>query len=165
MSTDKLYTVAEAAALAGVSASTVRNWAGQFAGHLSIGANPPPGTERLFAAGDVAILQQIQQLRLQHVSYSEIPDRLQAIDQTDLQPYIDVAAEPPPAPPEPTQDIVTALAIIQAIDGRYSELERRIANQEANQNSRFVWFAYGILAGLLLAVFAVLFLWLGSLAH
>lgn len=155
------YTVAQAAALAGVSPSSVRNWCGQFAGHLSSGASPAPGQERLLSPADVAILQQIAQWRSQRQGYDLIAQQLAALPTNDLQPYVDVEpVEEPieepaplqPAPLQPTNEAITALALVAAIDSRYSRLETRIEELEHKQVSRVTSLGWGVIIGLSLAL-------------
>lgn len=166
MSTDRLYSVADVAAIAGVSASSIRNWSGQFADYLSPGANPPPGTERIFTETDAAVLQQIQQLRRQHVGYSDIPARLQVLDVTSMETFIDLSPSTPvTSPTEAPQDVVNALSIVEAIDRRYTALEARLSSYERDQASKLTWFVWGVLAGLAITLIAILAILLGNLAR
>jgi DNA-binding transcriptional MerR regulator len=155
MPTDR-YTVAQAAALAGVSPSSVRNWCAQFAAHLSSGASPAPGEERLLSPADVAILQQVAQWRAQRMGYDVILQQLADLSTDELQPYIEVAPTLEPAPlQQPTGDVTTAIQLIEAIDQRYSSLQLRMEQYERGMNSRLTWFAWGLLGGLGLALFVI----------
>ena len=98
------YSPAQAAAMVGVSASTIRAWCKEFSGYLSDNANPQPGTDRALLPGDVAILQRVKELR---EGGAGIVDILQALTESPteaLQPYIDSAVTPPPPlPVTPTE--------------------------------------------------------------
>jgi len=156
------YTVAQAAALAGVSPSSVRNWCAQFAQYLSSGASPAPGEERLLTGADVAILQQVAQWRAQRQGYDAILQQLADLSTEDLQPYIEVAPTLEPAPLQPaTNEILTAVTLIEAIDARYSRIEARLIEVERRQVSGLTSLGWGIIIGLLIAlvVFALILLY------
>ena len=58
-----VYNVSQAAAIVGVSPSSLRNWCKQYAAHLSPSASPPAGSERVLTPADVATLQHIKAQR------------------------------------------------------------------------------------------------------
>lgn len=156
------HTVSQAATMIGVSPSTIRSWASTFADHLSPGASPTAGNERLFTVADVAILQTVKAHRDTGASYDQINSRLQAIDPTDLQPYIDIVpVTPAPTPTDSPQALQMALQFIQAIDDRTSPLQRQIERIESNQSSRFTFFVFGFICGALVVLVAILALSLG----
>ena len=162
------YNVSEAAAIVGISPSSMRNWCTQFGVHLSAGASPSPGVERVLNDNDVAILQQIHQWCSEHRTYEQIAALLAELDTATLQPYVEVIATEDPTPEtkptEAPQDLITALAILQSINDRYNQLERRIEAQETKPNSEITAFALGILAAGVVLLIAVALFWLGSLA-
>jgi DNA-binding transcriptional MerR regulator len=157
------YTPTAAAGIVGISVSSLRNWCAQFADHLSPEAHPPTGQERKLSAQDLAILQRIKDLRAQGMETAAIKATLQTEDTTALQPYIDVAPQPPTAP------AVTAVAPIEqpatealqiaftTITDRITGIEQRIENA-----SRITLFAMGVLTGVLLVVAALLLLYTGA---
>ena len=65
-------TVAEASDRLGVSETTIRKWASEFAGDLSQEANPGKGQPRHFSDEDMIVLITIAQQRSANVSYEDI---------------------------------------------------------------------------------------------
>lgn len=162
------YTPTAAAGIVGISVSSLRNWCAQFADHLSPEAHPPTGQERKLSAQDLAILQRIKDLRAQGMETAAIKATLQTEDTTALQPYIDVAPQPPTAP------AVTAVAPIEqpatealqiaftTITERIASIEQRIETRDKENASRITLFAMGVLTGVLLVVAALLLLYTGA---
>lgn len=70
------YTPTQTARHAGISPNTVRLWAKTYAELLSEHANPPVGVDRSFTASDVAMMQEIAQLRSNNISIADIKERL-----------------------------------------------------------------------------------------
>lgn len=147
------YTVAQAAALAGVSPTSVRNWCAQFAQYLSPGASPPAGEERLLTAGDVATLQQIAQWRQQRMGYDAIAQGLAELPTEELQVTIDVQPVQEEQILQPAaNEVLTAVTLINAIDARYSRLEDRLVEVERRQVTGLTSFGWGFTAGLFVAL-------------
>jgi len=147
------YTVAQAAALAGVSPTSVRNWCAQFAQYLSSSAAPPAGTERMLTPADVATLQQIAQWRQQRMGYDSIALQLAELPTEELQITIDAQpVQETTALQQPTSEVVTAVTLIEAIDARYSRLEVRLIEVERRQVSGATTFGWGFIAGLAVAL-------------
>ena len=157
------YTPTAAAALVGVSVSSLRNWCRDFADNLSEGARPPTGTERKLTAQDIAILQRVKELRAQGMATGEIKTTLQVEDTTDLQPYVDVAPITPApvatTPTESPQSSELALQVVSIVNEQITAIQARIEGMERKQASTINTFLLGLVAGLLLALVAgVLFL-------
>lgn len=165
----KLYTPAAAAALISVSPSTLRNWCGQFKAHLSPGATPEPGAERILTEQDVVILQRVKELRDQYRSYDDIARDLETAPPTDDTIYIDsTSTEPPQQPPtalQPVTGIDTALQVMTAIAAQRDDLQRQIDAIKTEQISRLQWFVYGVAVGILLVLGAAGVVWLGMTAR
>ena len=151
-----VYNVSSAAAVVGVSPSTLRNWIRQYAAHLSPGATPAPGSERILNDSDVAKLQFVKTQHDQLRDYDTINAEL-AQAPTDLAttPYIDVQATAKPTEalqPAPVAtvgaDVLQALQLIA--DERYDDLVRRVADMETKQKDRFTWFVFGLLCGVVI---------------
>jgi len=171
----KRYTPTEAASVIGISPNSLRNWCATFKEHLSEGATPAPGIDRILTDKDVGILQRVKELRAEHRTYDYIKNELATMPvETELAPYIDVQpattapAKPPEAPPAPTVDTVP-LELVQALqslaDDRYNALQQRLEGLEAKQGNRLQWFMFGLLAGLLLAIVGIGVVWLGMVAR
>lgn len=165
------YNVSAAAAIVGASPSTIRNWIKTFAPYLSPGASPQAGAERILTPADVATLQYIKTQRDALKDYDMIVAELTAMPPgAALQPYIDVqaTATQPEAPQSPAVGIGSAdvlLALQSLADERYSLLQKQIDATNAVQGDRLTWFAYGLLAGLLLALVGIGVVWLGWAAR
>lgn len=150
------YNVSQAAAIVGVSPSSLRNWCRQYAAHLSPGASPPAGTERVLTPADVATLQYIKAQRDALKDYDAIIAELSTMPlDVAATPYIDVEATlQPTAPPQQPQaplQAVDVLAALQSIaDDRYSQLQRRLDDMERRQGDKVLWFAFGVVVGVLL---------------
>ena len=165
------YNVSQAAAVIGASPSTVRNWCKQYAAHLSPGASPQAGAERILTPVDVATLQYIKAQRDAMKDYDTIIAELAVMPVDDaIEPYIDIQATA--TPPEPLQPPTVATMpsdVLQALqslaDDRYSQLQQRIEQMEAKQSDRMMVFAFGVLAGLLLAIVGIVVVWLGLMAR
>jgi len=166
------YTPTAAAAMIGISVSTLRNYCTTFKSLLSPDAAPPAGTERRLMPADVATLQRVKELRDQGMTTADIvatlQSRLQTEDTTTLQPYIDTQLAPAAAPvaaaiTAPTNSLQTEL---QTIQRQIGELEAR-RREDADQRARMItMFAAGVVAGLLLAAVAIMAInagaWLGG---
>ena len=163
------YTPTAAAALVGVSVSSLRNWCRDFADNLSEGASPPTGTERKLTAQDIAILQRVKDLRGQGMTTDDIKAALQTEDVTALQPpYIDVqptAALQPTPPvkaaegPQPIELYATVLQSVGALQARMDALQAQQDSQARAATGRVTLFAVGVLVGLVLALIVVGVLW------
>ena len=165
------YNVSQAAAVIGASPSTVRNWCKQYAAHLSPGASPQAGAERILTPVDVATLQYIKAQRDAMKDYDTIIAELAVMPVDDaIEPYIDIQATA--TPPEPLQpptvatmpsDVLQALQIV--VDSRHDALIARIEAMEAKRGDNLQWFVFGIVTGvILIGVVAAIVLagaWLG----
>lgn len=172
------YTPTAAAAMIGISVSTLRNYCSQFKELLSPDAAPPAGTERRLTPADVATLQRVKELRGQGMAPAAIVATLQASLQTEdastLQPYIDsTTTDFQPAQAQPTaQELVPAttqaielysaiLTHTTALQSRMDAMQAQIDSQARAGASRFTLFVAGILIGLVVALIIVGVLWLG----
>lgn len=168
----KRYTPTEAAGVIGISPNSLRNWCATFKEHLSEGATPAPGIDRILTDKDVGILQRVKEMRAEHRTYEFIKNELATMPvETDLAPYIDATIEPATSP-EPLQAPTVAtlpLELVQALqslaDDRYSALQQQIDAIGAAQSNRMVWFMFGLLAGLLLAIVGIVVVWLGLMVR
>jgi DNA-binding transcriptional MerR regulator len=74
-----LYRIGEASAQLGLqdkNSNTLRSWVEEFKEFLGSSANPEPGKPRFFTEDDMRVLRTIRDLRVNHLPYSEIKDRL-----------------------------------------------------------------------------------------
>lgn len=168
----RYHTPKAAAALLDISVSSLRNYCATYKAFLSAAASPLPGIERRLSDHDVAMLQRVVELRRQGMDTNGIVATLQTEDTTTLQsPYIDAAIEPatPPEPPQAPPVATLPIELVQALqslsDERYSALQRQIDAIGAAQSNRMVWFMFGFLAGLLLAIVGIVVVWLGLMAR
>jgi len=165
------YTPKAAAALLNISVSSLRNHCATFGNFLSADASPAPGIERKLSDHDIAVLQRIRELRATGLDTAGIIAALKTEDTTTLQPYIDAAIEPATPqealqlPTAPTLHADVLLALQSLADERYSLLQKQIDATNAVQGDRLTWFAYGLLAGLLLALVGIGVVWLGMVAR
>lgn len=84
-----LYRIGEASAQLGLqdkNSNTLRSWVEEFKEFLGASANPEPGKPRFFTEDDMRVLRTVRDLRVNHLPYSEIKDRLahgaHAVEQT-----------------------------------------------------------------------------------
>ena len=161
------YTPTAAAAVIGISVSSLRNYCSQFKGLLSPDASPPAGVERRLTPADVATLQRIKELRGQGMAPAAIVATLQASLQTEdtatLQPYIDSTTTDQELAPATTQAIELYSAILShttALQARMDAMQAQIDSQARAGASRFTLFVAGILIGLVVALIIVGVLWL-----
>lgn len=147
------HTVTTAAALTGLSVSSLRNYCTQFAPLLSEGASPGPGVERLLTDQDVAILQRCKELRRAGQTVDEVIAQLQSEDTGSLQTYIDVVAIPvvdsPQTALESPQLPAHALTAITALQKQMDAIQA--AQVEANnaRAGQVTMYVAGIITGLL----------------
>lgn len=161
------YNVSAAAAVVGVSPSTLRNWLRQYAKHLSDGATPPPGQDRILTDADVAKLQFVKAQRDALKDYPDIAAELAAMPaDTALQPYIDVTPSTPVATPTPalqqpaiSADLVQALQMIVARQD--SDLQRQIDEIRETSIQRYQGFVLGILVGVIITAIVLALVWAG----
>lgn len=153
-----VYNVSQAAAVVGVSPSSLRNWCKQYAAYLSPGASPQPGAERVLSPADVATLQHIKAQRDQLKDYDTIIAELATMPVEALAaPYIDATAtvEAPQAITAALQATDVLQALQTLADDRYSALQRRVEAVETRQGDNMAWFMFGVVAGVLLAAVAI----------
>jgi DNA-binding transcriptional MerR regulator len=88
-----LYRIGEASAQLGLqdkNSNTLRSWVEEFKDFLGASANPDPGRPRFFTEDDMRVLRTVRDLRINHLPYSEIKDRLAkgayAVEQQDASP-------------------------------------------------------------------------------
>lgn len=131
------YRPVDAAELLGVSTSTLRRWAQDFAEHLSASASPDAGSRRRFTTRDIAVLRHAKALLDARNATPAVNDLLRLEDFGDLE--ADQAAEAPATPPQ-AQDASTALVSLlgsQVITAqadqaqRVTYLEQRLASVES----------------------------------
>lgn len=156
---DPTHSVASAAAVVGVSASQIRNWAAQFADHLSPLANPGPGQPRQLTQSDLAILQAVKELRAHGVAYDDIPAQLP--DQAaSLTPYIEIQTIPTAQNALESRIDANQVALLvesrfQGIQAQIEQLSRAQAAQERQQVSKITTFAAGLIVGMVLVFLVV----------
>lgn len=152
----KRYTPTEAATVIGISPNSLRNWCASFKDHLSEGATPAPGTDRILTDRDIGILQRVKELRAEHRTYDYIKTELATMPPGEaIEPYIDVQAtvkpvEAPQLPTAPTLHADVLMALQSLADERFSQLQQRVTDMETGQSDRLQWFMFGIVAGILL---------------
>jgi DNA-binding transcriptional MerR regulator len=74
-----LYRIGEASTQLGLqdkNSNTLRSWVEEFKDFLGAAANPEPGRPRFFTEDDMRVLRTVRDLRLNHLPYTEIKDRL-----------------------------------------------------------------------------------------
>ena len=74
-----LYRIGEASAQLGLqdkNSNTLRSWVEEFKEFLGSSANPEPGKPRFFTEDDMRVLRTVRDLRVNHLPYSEIKERL-----------------------------------------------------------------------------------------
>lgn len=165
------YTPTAAAALVGISVSTLRNYCSQFKGLLSPEAAPPAGQERRLSDQDIAVLQRVKEMRAQGMDTANIVATLQGEDAGALQPYIDSTTtdlQAPPSPTEPAPPPAQAVELYSAIvahttalQARLDAMQQQIDSQARQGASRVTLVALGFLAGLTIALIIIGVLWLG----
>jgi len=74
-----LYRIGEASAQLGLqdkNSNTLRSWVEEFKEYLGSSANPEPGKPRFFTEDDMRVLRTVRDLRVNHLPYSDIKERL-----------------------------------------------------------------------------------------
>ncbi len=74
-----LYRIGEASAQLGLqdkNSNTLRSWVEEFKNFLGSSANPESGKPRFFTEDDMQVLRTVRDLRLNHLPYGEIKERL-----------------------------------------------------------------------------------------
>src|ERR1035441_4178061 len=74
-----LYRIGEASAqldLYDKNSNTLRSWVEEFKDFLGSSANPEAGKPRFFTEDDMRVLRTVRDLRINHLPYSEIKERL-----------------------------------------------------------------------------------------
>ena len=142
-----MYTVGQVAKAVGISDSAVRQWADEYAAHLSDGANPPKGETRKFDEEDIAVLQTVSVLREQLVGHEQIHERLDEGERLEPapgeRPAVDEADEADEAQDQRAGGSDTALVTeqfaealrrqdsrLQSLTDRLIEAEKRAAAAE-----------------------------------
>ncbi|MBX7254447.1 MAG: MerR family transcriptional regulator [Candidatus Promineofilum sp.] len=99
-----MYSVLQAARYAGVSSSTIRNWAVDYGEFLSPGASPPAGQPRQFSEEDMRVFSTVAVLRGQLVEPVDI--RAALSDGRRMEPVA-----PPPDDAPAAEDVTPASAV------------------------------------------------------
>lgn len=121
-----MYTVAQIARHLGVSGTTIRNYAAEFAAYLSASATPPPGEPRQFNDDDLSVLETIYILRTQLASAEDIISALESGQRLETtRPADDSGAEE--AAPQ-TAAFTTALTVLET---RLDKLENKLDEERA----------------------------------
>jgi DNA-binding transcriptional MerR regulator len=118
---EQTYTPSAVSKMIGVSAATLRRYAGAFSEHLSDKAKVE-GKKRYYTYQDVLILSRIRDLVRSRTPESEIPQLLQVIDPGETLP------EPP------TQE--TALEIID-LNQKFNDLQTAIMSAQQEQSAQY----------------------------
>jgi DNA-binding transcriptional MerR regulator len=132
------YSVSQIAQHLGRSGNTVRNRGERFADFLSPGANPPGDAPREYNDDDLLIMQTIEALYRQQLSYDEIEARLDAGERLEIE------GPPPKAKRKAgqaqdqtavvTQEFAAALqqqdSQIQRLQSRIDDLTDRLVDAE-----------------------------------
>lgn len=74
-----LYRIGEASMLLDLhdkNSNTLRSWVEEFKDFLGASANPEPGRPRFFTEDDLRVLRTVRDLRMNHLPYNEIRERL-----------------------------------------------------------------------------------------
>lgn len=129
--------VGEIAIQLGVDRNTIRNWCKRYAAHLSEGANPSTGSERLLTTRDVNVLTYIQSAVNDGVNHDEITVRLgeKTFNAHEIDIVVGESQDEPVQPPEaPQTPLETSLAttdspamlpmVLTSIEARLQSLER-----------------------------------------
>ncbi len=85
-----LYRPAEVAQLLGISAATLRRWSNRFADFLVLNdGGSEGGSHRRYTSEDVAVLQRVQELLDQGLTYEQVTDQLTQDHMSDKSPELD----------------------------------------------------------------------------
>jgi len=124
-----MATVAQIVKRLGISATSVRSYAGLFADHLSPGAKPGAGHKRAFTEDDVRVLATARALLAEGLTYEQVGDRLAG----GIALLEGVEVPPPPEPkPEPASTALVPVSTVQVLVQQHSqELARAIAERDA----------------------------------
>ena len=139
MTDQKLYTPAEAAQHTNASAATIRRYSDRFAKHLSPAASPGKGKPRLYSVKDVYMLQAINRLSAQQLTYEQIEAELEQAeplpDNLTLEP--EKGAEPElPAPYAIMQSQAEALQRLAAQGEQVQALGSQISALASTQSEQ-----------------------------
>jgi DNA-binding transcriptional MerR regulator len=158
--------VGEIALQLGVDRNTIRNWCRRYAAHLSEGANPPPGGQRIFTTRDANVLAYIHTAMNDGVNHDEIAIRLGektfnegeidiVVGETPVQPTTPV--EMPPETTRPASDAPEAPILLPVL---LTSIDKRIDALERAQQHGMTMFWRGAVLGLIgaLALFTVAYL-------
>lgn len=130
---EKLYQPHDVAALLGVSPSSLRNAAGEWADLLSDYANPPGEDprkrKRLYTAKDVAIIERILDLRKRGVPPEQIAEQL-AVDPPLATLGTDEQVEAPAATSERRLALDPFVQLAQAQLGQIEDVLERLRTVE-----------------------------------
>ena len=139
MAEEKIYTPAEAAQHTNASAATIRRYSDRFAKHLSPAASPGKGKPRLYSVKDVYMLQAINRLSAQQLTYEQIEAELEQAeplpDNLTLEP--EKGAEPElPAPYAIMQSQAEALQRLAAQGEQVQALGSQISALASTQSEQ-----------------------------
>ena len=167
--TVKRFSPKAAAQVVGIGASTVRNWAGEYAEFLSPTANPGDGQPRSFTESDLAVLQVVKELRTREALTAEqVLHRLRELPAGDLQqPYIEAPEQPAESPQDaqqPRPDVqlpAVRVDVATLIDSRFATLleqqqsmSRDIASMRSERHGA-IMLAVGVGIGVIVMLVAI----------
>ena len=112
------FTVTQSARAAGISASTVRLWAKEYAEYLSPGARPGKGEQRLFAPDDIAIFKTVRAIRESGGNTDQI---IAALDAGERLETTQETPQDVPGQASGTQTALLPMELIQAIVTPYKQ--------------------------------------------
>lgn len=141
------YSPKQAAQLANLSVSGIKNIVGRYPEHFSATANPGPNIPRQFTARDVAVLRLVAALSKQNVPTAEIAARLESGETGDMP--TDGPQEATEAPQQAAQLVLVrdAMTALQqrlddsqrredALHDRIAELERELGQAQGELSQR-----------------------------
>lgn len=140
------YCPTEAARIAGISPSSVKNYVTRHGDYFSPGARPAPGQPRSFSPEDVRVLAYIAALTRQAVTHADIAARLAAGELADFTwsapPLVEARPQGPPAPQDqPPAALVLAQVLSTQLDAaraREAALTDRFLQREQDLHDRLL---------------------------
>jgi DNA-binding transcriptional MerR regulator len=154
---ETLYNPHTVAQRLGVHSNSVRLWAGEFAGFLSLTANPTRGEYRKFTNADIAKLELIRDMRSRHSPAADIAAALVQLVPADIAgPVV-----PPQRQPDGPSALVPASAVVEALSAHLAALQRSLdarPSVDALQSAHTKGFAQGVTAAVLVIMLVLLVL-------
>lgn len=125
-----MYSVLQAARIASVSSSTIRNWSAEFGEFLSPTANPPPGETREFTDDDLRVFSTVAVMRGQLLATTDIVDALR--DGQRFEPVAPPTEDPQPQDRANTETAVTIYKdLLTQLETRAEKLADRLIEAES----------------------------------